>query len=153
MALIRKATTDDTGRVRAITHAAYHKYVARIGREPSPMSADFAAEIAADHVVVIETEGVVAGCMIAWLKADAYFIDNIAVDPARQGAGLGRKLINHAVEEAKHRRLSAITLYTNAAMMENLSMYAHMGFVETHRAFENGFHRVYLRLHLANGPQ
>jgi ribosomal protein S18 acetylase RimI-like enzyme len=151
MALIRKATADDTARVRAITHAAYRKYVARIGREPTPMSADFAAAIAADHVVVIETEGVVAGCMIAWPQADAYFIDNIAVDPARQGAGLGRNLMDHAIAEAKRRRLPAITLYTNAAMTENLSMYAHMGFVETHRALEEGFRRVYLRLNLANG--
>ena len=27
-------------------------------------------------------------------------------------------------------------------------MYAHLGFVETHRAVEKGFHRVYLRLTL-----
>jgi len=36
----------------------------------------------------------------------------------------------------------------NEAMTENLSMYAHLGFVETHRAVEKGFHRVYLRLTL-----
>jgi len=41
--------------------------------------------------------------------------------------------------------LPAIRLYTNAAVTENLSMYAHMGFVETHRAVEKGFNRVYLR--------
>jgi hypothetical protein len=30
-------------------------------------------------------------------------------------------------------------------MIENLSMYAHLGFVETHRVFEQGFHRAYMR--------
>jgi hypothetical protein len=30
-------------------------------------------------------------------------------------------------------------------MTENLSMYAHMGFVETHRAMEKEFDRVYMR--------
>jgi ribosomal protein S18 acetylase RimI-like enzyme len=117
------------------------------------MLADFAAEIAADHVSVIETDGAIDGYMIAWREIDGYFIDNIAVDPARQGEGLGRQLIDHAIREAKHHRLSALRLYTNAAMTENLSMYTHMGFVETHRATENGFHRVFMRLTLSRGEE
>src|SRR5262249_6032766 len=112
------------------------------------MVADFAAEVAAGHVVVIETAGVVDGYMIAWPETDAFFIDSIAVDPARQGEGLGRQLIDQAVDEGKRLRLPALRLYTNAAMTENSLMYAHLGFVETHRAMEKGFHRVYLRLSL-----
>ena len=55
--LIRKALAEDADRIRVIARAAYTKYIARIGREPSPMVADFAAEIAANHVVVIEAGG------------------------------------------------------------------------------------------------
>ena len=33
-------------------------------------------------------------------------------------------------------------------MTENLLMYAKLGFVETHRAVEGGFHRVYMRRNL-----
>jgi ribosomal protein S18 acetylase RimI-like enzyme len=84
---------------------------------------------------------------------DAYFIDNIAIDPERQAEGLGRRLIDHAVGEARHFHLPTIELYTNVAMTENLSMYAHFGFIETHRAMEKGFHRVYLRLTLPEGRQ
>src|SRR5262249_40890865 len=84
---------------------------------------------------------------------DAYLVDNIAIDPARQGEGLGRQLMDHAVGEARRRRLSAIRLYTNAAMTENLSIYAHMGFVETHRAVEKGFNRIYLRWALPGGEE
>ena len=144
-ALVRRATAEDVVRIGAIALAAYAQYVPRIGRQPAPMVADFAAEVAAGHAVVIGTAGAVDGYMIAWPEADAYFIDNIAVDPALQGKGLGRKLIDHAVSEAKRHHLSAIRLYTNVAMTENLSMYAHMGFVETHRAMEKGFDRVYMR--------
>ena len=151
--LIRKATAEDTARIGAIARAAYAKYVPRIGREPPPMVADFAAEVAAGHVVVIGMARAVDGYMIAWPETDAYFIDNIAIDPARQGEGLGRQLIYHAVSEARRRRLPAIRLYTNAAMTENLSIYAHMGFVETHRAVEKGFDRVYLRWALPGGKQ
>ena len=112
------------------------------------MLADFAAEIVAGRVIVIATAGGVNGYMIAWPEADAYFIDNIAVDPECQGEGLGRHLIVHAATEAKRLRLPAVRLYTNVMMTENLSMYAHIGFVETHRAMEKGFHRVYMRWNL-----
>src|SRR5438034_5985053 len=110
--LTRRATRADAGRVAASARAAYAKDVSRIGRQPAPMVADFAGHIAADHVVVVEAAGVVDGYMVAWAEIDAYFVHNIAVDPARQGRGLGRKLMAHAADEAKRRHLPAIRLYT-----------------------------------------
>jgi ribosomal protein S18 acetylase RimI-like enzyme len=142
---IRSAVADDVARIGAIARAAYALYVPRIGREPAPMVADFEAEVAANRVVVIEAAGSVRGYMIAWPEPDAYFIDNIAVDPESQGDGLGRRLIDHAVAQAEKLNLPALRLYTNALMTENLSMYARLGFVETHRVVEKGFHRVYMR--------
>jgi hypothetical protein len=59
----------------------------------------------------------------------------------------------HAAREAKRRHLPAIRLYTNPAMTENLSMYVHMGFVETHRVVEKGIDRVYMRWNLAAGDE
>jgi len=150
MQLIRRATEGDVARIVAIARAAYIKYVPRIGREPPPMLADFAAEIAAGCVVVLEITGTVEGYLISWPKMEAYFIDNIAVDPGHQGLGLGRQLMEYAVREAERNGLSAIQLYTNSTMTENLAMYAHMGFVETHRVMESqfnietGFPRVYM---------
>jgi ribosomal protein S18 acetylase RimI-like enzyme len=117
------------------------------------MVADYDAEIAAHRVVVIEAAGKVSGYMIAWPEADAYFIDNIAVDPGCQGDGLGRRLIDHAVAQAHRLHLPALLLYTNVQMIENLSMYAHLGFVEMHRAIEKGYHRVYMCRNLSNGEQ
>jgi ribosomal protein S18 acetylase RimI-like enzyme len=152
--LIRSATADDAARIGAIAHAAFAKYVPRIGREPSPMVADFDAEIAAHRIVVIETAGKVSGYMIAWPEADAYLIDNIAVDSACQGEGLGRRLMEYAAAEANRLRLRALRLYTNVLMIENLSMYAHLGFVETHRATTaKGFNVVYMRRSLPRDEQ
>lgn len=150
---IRGATTDDAARMRAIARAAYAKYVPRIGREPSPMVADYDAAVTANHAVVIEAAGSILGYMIGWPESDAYFIENIGVDPEYQGGGLGRRLIDHAVSQADRLGLPALRLYTNALMAENLAMYAHIGFVETHRTVEKGFHRVYLRWTLANGER
>jgi ribosomal protein S18 acetylase RimI-like enzyme len=142
---LRAAAPDDAPRLREIAHAAYKKYVPRIGRAPAPMAADYAAAIAAGRVVVIEARRALIGYMVAWPEPDAYFVDNIAVDPECQGRGVGRALIDHAVCEARRLGLSALRLYTNAAMHENLAMYAHMGFAVTHRATEHGLDRVFMR--------
>jgi len=146
--MIRMAVPSDAQRIADIARAAYAKYVARIGREPAPMVADFPAAIAAGHVVVIEHAGAIQGYLVAWPEQDAYLLDNIAVDPAHEGKGLGRTLIHYAVAEARRRRLPVLRLYTNVAMAENIAMYDHLGFVETHRVTEKGFDRVYMRREL-----
>ena len=148
---IRLADARDVSQLRAIARAAYAKYVPRIGRKPAPMMADYAADVAAQRAVVVEIAGAVRGYMIGWPEDEAYFIENIGVDPRCQGHGLGRRLIEHAVMEARRRGLAALSLYTNEAMTENLALYAHLGFAETHRATEQGFRRVYMRRLLANG--
>ncbi len=142
---VRKATREDCGRIREIAHAAFARYVSRIGREPAPMRADFAAAIAAGHVTAIAVEGAVAGYVVGRPETDAYFIDAIAVHPVWQDKGLGRHLIDHVAAEARRLGLPALRLCTNEAMTENLAIYRHIGFVETHRAVEDGYRRVFLR--------
>jgi len=147
-ATIRDATAADVERIRRIARAAFAKYVPRIGREPAPMVADIAAAVAKRQVVVLDINGAVEGYMIARPDGDAYFIDTIAVDPSRQGSGLGRLLLDHASAQARTHGLPVLRLYTNAAMTENITMYGHLGFVETQRTSERGFLRVHFRLDL-----
>jgi len=146
--MIRSARIDDAARIREIARAAYARYVPRIGREPAPMAADYDADVHSGRIVVLEIERNVIGYLVAWPENDAYFIENIGIEPQLQGKGWGRRLMDHAATEAAHLGLPALRLYTNAAMTENLSMYAHFGFVETHRVTEDGFNRVYMRLNL-----
>jgi hypothetical protein len=54
-------------------------------------------------------------------------------------------LVEGAVRATRRHGLGAIALYTNAAMHENLALYARIGFVETRRATEDGFDRVFMR--------
>ena len=146
--MIRIARIDDAARIREIARATYARYVPRIGREPAPMVADYDADVRAGRIVVLEVERAVIGFLVAWPENDAYFIENIGIEPQLQGKGWGRRLVDHAATEATQLGLPALRLYTNAAMTENLCMYAHLGFVETHRVTEDGFNRVYMRLNL-----
>ncbi len=143
---IRAAVPDDLGAVRRIARAAYALYLPRIGREPAPMGADFAASIAAGALWVAGVP--VAGFVVAYPRDDHWHLENVAVDPAAQGAGLGGALIAHVEAMARAARARAVELYTNAKMSENLSLYPRLGYVETGRAMEDGFDRVFYRKEL-----
>ncbi|MFD7573475.1 GNAT family N-acetyltransferase, partial [Streptomyces sp. NPDC059810] len=49
---MRLAVSGDVPRVKAVTDAAYHHYIDRIGLVPAPMEADHAADVAAGRVFV-----------------------------------------------------------------------------------------------------
>jgi len=55
---IVRAERSHLGDIERCARAAYRKYVGRIGREPAPMVADFAPQIAAGQVwVAIDDRG------------------------------------------------------------------------------------------------
>ena len=83
----------DASEIRRIARMAYAKYIPRIGREPAPMAADYDVDVAARRTVVIGADAKLCGYMVAWSEGDAYFIENIGIEPQYQGRGLGRRLI------------------------------------------------------------
>ena len=124
---------------------AYALYVPRSGREPAPMTADYAELVGRDEVWVAEEGGDVAGVLVLRPRPASLFLENVAVAPARQGRGIGSALLAFAEEHARSLGLGEITLYTNDRMTENLRFYLARGYVETDRRFDEGFHRVFFR--------
>jgi ribosomal protein S18 acetylase RimI-like enzyme len=145
MADIRPALPTDAAAVANCVRAAYTGYVGRIGREPAPMAADNAALIAKGEVWVMHEAGGLAGVLVMRPEPPALFVENVAVDPERQGRGLGRALMVFAEEYARTAGLTEVALYTNEKMTENLGFYAALGYAETGRRREDGFARVFLR--------
>ena len=145
MSIIRQATEADVPAIRALVERAYALYVPRIGRRPAPMDADYAAHVADGEVAVLEEEDAIAGIVVWRPEPDHGFIDNVAVDPDRQGRGIGRLLIAHVESEAARRGLGELRLYTNAKMTENLTLYPKIGWTEFDRRVEDGFDRVFFR--------
>jgi ribosomal protein S18 acetylase RimI-like enzyme len=107
------------------------------------MDHNYTEKVRDSCVVVAEDDGVV-GVMVLVVRPRHLFIENIAVEPTRQRAGIGRALLYHAEEEARQRGLAEVQLYTNAAMTENLALYKRIGYVETEHRVERGFARVYM---------
>jgi ribosomal protein S18 acetylase RimI-like enzyme len=106
---------------------------------------DYPARVSEGVVWVVE-EGAVIAAMIVLVPAPNYLLlDNIAVSPARQGLGLGRRLLAFAEDEALRRGYCEIRLYTHQTMVENQRLYASIGYEETGRGTEAGYDRVFMR--------
>ncbi|MDQ2788132.1 MAG: GNAT family N-acetyltransferase [Chloroflexota bacterium] len=146
---IRPARSDEARAVADCVNAAYEHYVARIGKKPAPMLADYPALIVDGFVSVIPGKVGVRGVIVMMVEDDTLFIENVAVHPADQGRGLGRALMDYAEQRARDANRDAILLYTHERMSENLTFYRNLGFVEIERRAEDGYDRVYLRKRLA----
>lgn len=142
--LIRAATPADVLAITEIVEQAYRPYIARIGKPPGPMLDDYAARVSDSAVWVLEQNAVIAGLIVLLPAPNYLLLDNIAVAPAHQGSGLGRRLLAFAEAEALHRGYREIRLYTHQTMVENQGLYASIGYIETGRATEAGYDRVFM---------
>ncbi len=141
---IRLATPADLPAVQQIVETSYADYIPLIGRRPAPMGADYAAAIKAGHLYVLGNP--IVGCLVMFPDRDAIEIDMIAVSPEAQGQGIGRKLLDFAVDHARSTGQTKLTLYTNAKMARNVVIYEKYGFTITHRATVDGFDRVFMEM-------
>ena len=55
-------------------------------------------------------------------------VENVAVSPAFQGRGLGRKLMAHAEQLAASAGYREVRLYTNKLFAENVALYRKLGY-------------------------
>jgi ribosomal protein S18 acetylase RimI-like enzyme len=143
---IRAATEADVPKIVELVDSAYGHYVERIGAPPGPMSDDYAEVVRESDVFVAESGGDLIGLLVLRVTEEGFLIDNVAVDPAHQGTGLGRALLERAETEARRGGFDSIHLYTHETMGENLALYQRIGYVEyDRRPVEIGGSVVYMR--------
>jgi ribosomal protein S18 acetylase RimI-like enzyme len=133
--VIRRAILIDALAMTELVRRAYGPYVARIGREPAPMLADYECVVRNEQAWVAERNGRIVGLLVLRFAHGFVLLDNIAVAPEVQRGGIGSALLAFAEDQGRQAGLSEVRLYTNVAMTENLSYYLHHGYRETHRAF------------------
>ena len=125
---LRRASPADAKMVRDLSRAAYAKWVALIGREPLPMTADYDHAVATHLIDLLEKGGEVLALVEMIPKADCLLVENIAVRPDQEGRGLGGRLLHHAEQMARSLGLGEVQLYTNAAFESNIAFYAKRGY-------------------------
>ena len=146
----RMALTSDGGDADRVLRSAFTPYIRKLGRE---LTADYYAWVGAavergDVFVALEGDQVV-GVAVTERRADGLYIDRLAVDPARQSAGLGSWLLARLEEVARSSGLSAMSLET-AEMMDHLvRLYRRNGFEIVGRGLPAHGKDSHMRVHMA----
>lgn len=145
---IRTALETDMADIQLCAQLAYARYVQRMGKEPAPMHADVASQIAQGGVDVAISESRVVGYVVSYPEGNKFNLESVAVLPEYSGRGIGKRLIEHVEHTAQKSGCETVELYTNEAMVGNILMYPKMGYVEVNRRREDGFNRVFFRKQL-----
>jgi GNAT superfamily N-acetyltransferase len=130
---IWRAGPADAARIAGIVNAAYSKWVPLIGREPSPMLADYDKAVVEHRIDLIGENGTVFGLIETDVRPDHFWIENVAVAPDRQGRGIGTRLLAHADRLAREAGRTELRLLTNEKFTINIALYERQGYVITHR--------------------
>src|SRR5258708_20483313 len=78
-----------------------------------------------DHLLVV---GTLATLIETIPEVDHLLVENVAVSPAFQGRGLGRKLMAHAEQIAASLGHGEIRLYTNKLFAQNIELYRKLAY-------------------------
>lgn len=128
MLTLRRAEAADAAAVRALTRAAYAKWVPVIGREPKPMTANYQAAVRMNRIDLAYDDGELAGLIETIDRSDHLLIENVAVVPERHGQGIGRALMAHAEAVARAAGYRDVRLYTNRRFEANVQLYLRLGY-------------------------
>lgn len=132
-----------------VLRAAFTPYLARLGREiPADYYKWLPASIERGDVFVADEGGRVVGVAATERREAELFLDRLAVDPAKQGTGLGRWLLQRLDEIARSRGDCALTLVTAEMMDHLIKLYGSHGFEIVHRGPPDHGKDAHMRVHM-----
>ncbi|WP_434722431.1 GNAT family N-acetyltransferase [Mesorhizobium sp. RIZ17] len=135
----RPAEPADAAAIKAVVREAYAKWVPVIGREPLPMRVDYDKAVREHRFELAIENGRIIGLIETMAHEDHIWIENVAVAPAAQGRGIGRKLLDSAERAALEAGFRELRLLTNSAFEANVSLYKRHGYaVDREEPFMNG---------------
>lgn len=125
---MRQASLDDADAIRSLVREAYARWVPVIGREPTPMTADYTQRVQENRFDLLLLNAALVGLIETVLEPDHLLIENVAISPAFQGRGLGRRLLAHAERLAASSGHREVMLYTHARFAANVALYEKLGY-------------------------
>ncbi|MFC4105350.1 GNAT family N-acetyltransferase [Micromonospora zhanjiangensis] len=96
-----------------------------------------------NHEIVADDDGEVVGCMqLTYIPglgrhgAERALIEAVRVRADRRGAGLGRDMMEWAIDQARRRGCAMVQLTTDKSRTDAHRFYARLGFVATHEGMK-----------------
>jgi len=133
-----------------VLRAAFTPYLRRLGRE---MPVDYykwlPASIDRGDVFVADEGGRIVGVAATERRDTGLYLDRLAVDPAKQGTGLGSWLLVRLEEVARARGDRAMSLVTAEMMDHLIRLYRRHGFEIVHRGPPDHGKDTHTRVHMA----
>jgi predicted N-acetyltransferase YhbS len=99
------------------------------------------AKAKAETVLIAIADGKLVGCVSLADRGDHAYLGKLAVDPALQGKGIGRRLVEAVEAEAIRQGKSFVELQTRVELTGNQAIFARLGYRETERTAHTGFSR------------
>ena len=117
------------------------------GRIDPPSSAnrltqeDMAAQAASGVLLLAEDDSGLVGGVFLNQRIDAMHLGKLALDPSRQGEGIGRRLFKASVAAAEAQNFAENELQARIELTEIQTAVAALGFRETGRTVRDGYDR------------
>jgi GNAT superfamily N-acetyltransferase len=96
-----------------------------------------------NQLIVLEVDGAVAGCLqltfipgLTYKGRERALIEGVRVLNAMRGRGLGKALINYAVDLARQRGCALVQLTTDKRRAEAQAFYRTLGFTASHEGMK-----------------
>jgi len=106
----------------------------------------------AEILMIAEQDGELVGCVFARTEPESVYLSKLAVDPDRQGRGIGRRLMEEAEDLARDLGRRVLELDTRIELVENHQIFAALGYAKTSEHAHEGFDRptfITMRKHLS----
>lgn len=143
----RAARADDLDAIIALlADDALGQTRERVATPTDPAYVDAFAAIEADSnqlLAVVEDEAGLAGCLqISFIPGLSRLgmwrgqIESVRIASRLRGAGLGRQMIEWAIEQCRNRNCQLVQLTSDKSRTDALRFYESLGFVASHEGFK-----------------
>lgn len=136
---LRLGEPADAEAIGLLTREAYAKWVPLIGREPLPMTVDYAQALQTHRFDLLLVGDELAALIETVVDGEQLLVVNVAVRPAFQGRGFGVRLMGLAEQIATDAGLGGVRLYTNQRFAANIALYVSLGYrIDREEALNGG---------------